>query len=285
LHDNEMARHYIKCPHRSPPGDEIYRDPEYRLAMFEVDGGKAVVYSQNLCYLAKLFLDHKTLFYDTEPFLFYVLCEYDSLGYHIVGYFSKEKYSDQGFNLACILTLPQYQKRGFGTFLIAFSYEISRKEEKVGSPEKPLSDLGQISYRSYWSRILLDLLNVEALKTFGSDDVMADLNSMKTTVNHISVMDLSLKTAFKCEDIITTLTYWGLLKEDSVTGNTYIDASIELIETCLSKVGASSSAPKVKPELLLWAPLKIVKKDKWSMRSKVRRVARSDTQTNGFFLD
>lgn len=46
-------------------------------------------YAQNLCLLAKLFLDHKTLYYDTDPFLFYILCELDRIGYHIVGYFSK----------------------------------------------------------------------------------------------------------------------------------------------------------------------------------------------------
>jgi len=46
-------------------------------------------YAQNLCLLAKLFLDHKTLYYDTDPFLFYILCEVDRIGYHIVGYFSK----------------------------------------------------------------------------------------------------------------------------------------------------------------------------------------------------
>lgn len=41
--------------------------------------------------LAKLFLDHKTLYYDVEPFLFYILTETDASGCHIVGYFSKEK--------------------------------------------------------------------------------------------------------------------------------------------------------------------------------------------------
>ena len=42
-------------------------------------------YCQNLCYLAKLFLDHKTLYYDVDLFLFYVLCECDSRGAHVVG--------------------------------------------------------------------------------------------------------------------------------------------------------------------------------------------------------
>ncbi|XP_031098825.1 putative MYST-like histone acetyltransferase 1 isoform X1 [Ipomoea triloba] len=55
----------------------------------QVDGKKNKVYGQNLCYLAKLFLDNKTLYYDVELFLFYVLCECDDRGCHIVGYFSK----------------------------------------------------------------------------------------------------------------------------------------------------------------------------------------------------
>jgi hypothetical protein len=32
--------------------------------MFEVDGSEQKHYCQNLCYFAKLFLDHKTLYYD-----------------------------------------------------------------------------------------------------------------------------------------------------------------------------------------------------------------------------
>lgn len=42
-----------------------------------------------MCLLAKLFLDHKTLYYDTDPFMFYILTEFDAQGFHIVGYFSK----------------------------------------------------------------------------------------------------------------------------------------------------------------------------------------------------
>ena len=63
---------------------------------FQVDGREHRLYCQNLCLLAKLFLDHKTLYFDVVPFLFYILCEVDKQGAHIVGYFSKEKESPDG---------------------------------------------------------------------------------------------------------------------------------------------------------------------------------------------
>lgn len=42
-------------------------------------------------------------------------------GCHLVGYFSKEKHCQQKYNVSCILTMPQYQRQGFGRFLIEFS--------------------------------------------------------------------------------------------------------------------------------------------------------------------
>jgi len=182
--------HQGDCTFRQPPGREIYR--KGALSVYEVDGKDHKIYAQNLCLLAKLFLDHKTLFFDVEPFLFYILCEVNKQGAHIVGYFSKEKESPDGNNLACILTLPPYQRKGYGKFLIAFSYEVSKLENMIGSPEKPLSDLGKLSYRSYWSYVLLEILR--------------DFKGV------LSIKDLSEMTSITQNDIINTLQSLNIVK-------------------------------------------------------------------------
>ena len=87
---SELRHHCTKCPLRHPPGDEIYRGAD-GIGMWEVDGARERLYCQNLAYIAKMFLDHKTLKFDVEPFHFYVMTERDAEGHHVVGYFSKEK--------------------------------------------------------------------------------------------------------------------------------------------------------------------------------------------------
>ncbi|XP_068381249.1 histone acetyltransferase KAT8 isoform X2 [Eschrichtius robustus] len=112
--------------------------------------------------------------------------------YEVDGKDHKEKESPDGNNVACILTLPPYQRRGYGKFLIAFSYELSKLESTVGSPEKPLSDLGKLSYRSYWSWVLLEILR----------DFRGTL----------SIKDLSQMTSITQNDIISTLQSLNMVK-------------------------------------------------------------------------
>ncbi|XP_034659270.1 histone acetyltransferase Tip60 [Drosophila subobscura] len=191
-----LERHLSKCNLRHPPGNEIYR--KQTISFFEIDGRKNKVYAQNLCLLAKLFLDHKTLYYDTDPFLFYIMTEFDSRGFHIVGYFSKEKESTEDYNVACILTMPPYQRKGYGKLLIEFSYELSKFEGKTGSPEKPLSDLGLLSYRSYWAQTILEIFISQNPSTEGE----------KPT---ITINDICECTSIKKEDVISTLQNLNLI--------------------------------------------------------------------------
>ncbi|XP_062368365.1 histone acetyltransferase KAT8 isoform X4 [Cinclus cinclus] len=221
-----------QCQWRQPPGREIYR--KGNISVYEVDGKDHKIYCQNLCLLAKLFLDHKTLYFDVEPFVFYLLTEVDRQGAHIVGYFSKEKESPDGNNVACILTLPPYQRRGYGKFLIAFSYELSKLESTVGSPEKPLSDLGKLSYRSYWSWVLLEILR----------DFRGTL----------SIKDLSQMTSITQTDIISTLQSLNMVKYWK--GQHVICVTPKLVEEHLKSAQYKRPPITVDSVCLRWAPPK-----------------------------
>lgn len=102
----------------------------------------------------------------------------------------QEKESPDGNNVACILTLPPFQRKGYGKLLIAFSYELSKLEHAVGSPEKPLSDLGKLSYRSYWSWVLLEIL-----RDFRGSLSIRDLRYESFTLTHEESIDYSSLSA------------------------------------------------------------------------------------------
>lgn len=76
--------------------------------------------------------------------------------------------------------------------LIDFSYELSKVEGKIGTPERPLSDLGAVSYRSFWTRVVLELL--------------------REYRGNISIKDISARAALRSEDVIQTLQSLQLMK-------------------------------------------------------------------------
>ena len=228
----ELERHLkTNCLLRHPPGNEIYRDD--KISMFEVDGKTESIYCENLSYLSKLFLDHKTLAWDVDPFLFYILTEYDKYGYHFVGYFSKEKDSPQGWNLSCILTLPFHQRKGYGKFLIEFSYLLSKREQKYGSPERPLSDLGYSTYFAYWTQKICETLR-------------------KWEGESITINDIAEATHIKHKDIHNVMSDLHLLRYDD--GHYIIIADKKILEELEKRTGKKGYP--LHPEKLIWTPYK-----------------------------
>lgn len=227
-----LQQHMKKCGWFHPPANEIYR--KNNISVFEVDGNVSTIYCQNLCLLAKLFLDHKTLYYDVEPFLFYVLTQNDVKGCHLVGYFSKEKHCQQKYNVSCIMILPQYQRKGYGRFLIDFSYLLSKREGQAGSPEKPLSDLGRLSYMAYWKSVILECL-------YHQND------------KQISIKKLSKLTGICPQDITSTLHHLRML--DFRKDQFVIVRREKLIQDHMAKLQVNLRPVDVDPECLRWTPV------------------------------
>ncbi|KEG12770.1 histone acetyltransferase [Trypanosoma grayi] len=232
-HD-DVVRHLRLACLRYPPGNEIYRDPVRQLVVLEMDAMVEPVFCEHLALLSKLFLEHKALDHDMTPFLFYVLCAVQPHGLEVLGYFSKEKQSPEMYNLSCILVLPQFQSRGIGRFLIELSYELSRREGKIGSPEKPLSDLGEKLYLGYW----------------GDTIVSALAHAMEES--HCVTLDYLVQATFMSQaDVARTLQYLKLIN------GTQIIVSEESIERCYSKRLRRERSGQnyiFYPHLLSWSP-------------------------------
>lgn len=71
-------------------------------------------------------------------------------------------------------------------------YLLSRCEGQAGSPEKPLSDLGRLSYFSYWKSVVINYLSTHHEK-------------------QISVKGLSRATGMCPHDIATTLQHLNMI--------------------------------------------------------------------------
>lgn len=256
----QFERHRAKCSMKHPPGNEIYRDE--KVSFWEIDGRRQRTWCRNLCLLSKLFLDHKTLYYDVDPFLFYIMTKRSDQGHHVVGYFSKEKESADGYNVACILTLPCYQKMGFGKMLIQFSYMLTQVEDKVGSPEKPLSDLGLLSYRAFWTDVLVKLLvercNPHLFKKnnqLKGDDKDSDTPPPRTAgPPEITIEEISAITCMTTTDILHTLSALQIIKYHKGQHIIVItDHLMAMYEKLVKKV-KEKKKHELDPEKLQWTP-------------------------------
>lgn len=112
-------------------------------------------------------------------------------------------------------------------------YELSKKEGKIGSPEKPISDLGMKGYRSYWSKAILRLLKDYKGSNTGLESI-SESSSLSTTpperenngsandnegtqqkrdeIIEISINKISEMTGIRQDDVIDTFRELGFLK-------------------------------------------------------------------------
>lgn len=225
----ELDKHILNSKEMTPPGKEIYRNGN--ISIFELHGKRQKLSCQCLCLLAKLFLDHKTLYYDVEGFVFYVLCECDENGCHIAAYFSKELESEDNNVLACIVVLPPYQRKGYGKLLISLSYELVKRQKISGGPERPLSDLGKIAFFSYWRDVIISLL--------GSVEIQ-------------SIEEIEKITSIAKDDIIDVLKKYQSVV--LVKGEYELDINQECIDNEFQKISSLHSKSYIDPLKLIWFP-------------------------------
>ncbi|VDL70878.1 unnamed protein product [Nippostrongylus brasiliensis] len=199
-----------------------------------------------LCLFAKLFMDHKTIYFDVTGFLFYVVCQPDDTGVaRSVGYFSKERTSPDGHNLSCICVFPAFQRQGFGSFLIQLSYELSRREGIQGSPEKPLSDLGLASFRHYWSYLIVNYIS----------------GFMDTSWISVSNLAKALASVFEgmhVEDVIGTLHWLQICDPTTISEaapdlELWVHVHIKHLDS-LRKLAARPPRLMLNSRLLHWRP-------------------------------
>ena len=176
---NDLRQHHSLKHEVFPPGREIYRKDS--LSVFEIKGRKQKLFCQCLCLLGKLFIEHKASYFDVNDFVFYVLCECDDNGAHIAAYYSREANMTENI-LSCIVVLPPHQRKGYGSFLISLSYEIARRSQIIGGPERPLSDLGKAAYMSYWREASINAFQQYGMAIQTIDDL--------TSITGIAQLDL-----------------------------------------------------------------------------------------------
>lgn len=216
-------------------------------AVWEIDGEREKLYCQNLSLFGKLFLEQKSVFFDTGGFKYYALtytaeraptpaattpankgrgrkrsssaaAAEDDILYQsrVLGFFSKENLSWDSNNLACILIFPPFQHRQLGQLLMAVSYKLSGWEWEggvIGGPEKPLSAMGRKSYLRFWSERIARFMmgqtaDADAKKVFHK----ARRKTVHPRKEEMTVKEIGDRTGMLAEDVAAALAEMGVCK-------------------------------------------------------------------------
>lgn len=214
--------------------EQVYDHDGY--AVWQVDGEAEKLYCQNLSLFGKLFLEQKSVFFDTGSFLYFVLTYTTPvqkgspkakksqasgaskaqvrLRSQVLGFFSKENPSWDSNNLACILIFPPFQHRQLGKLLMAVSYKLSGWEWEggvIGGPEKPLSAMGRRSYLRFWSERIARFIIGESADADGRR-VFDKKRKNKVTLSkeEMSIKEIGERTGMLAEDVVAALNEMGV---------------------------------------------------------------------------
>jgi hypothetical protein len=217
--------------------------------VWEIEGEKEKLYCQNLSLFGKLFLEQKSVFFDTAGFKYYVLThtKQDDVAVsaptktrtrkrsssttiadddddplqrtRVLGFFSKENLSWDANNLACILIFPPFQHRQLGQLLMAVSYKLSGWEWEggvIGGPEKPLSAMGRKSYTRFWSERIARFMmgqsaDAEAQRVFDKSNGKVR-KSLQPRKEEMTVKEIGTRTGMLGEDVVAALADMGVCK-------------------------------------------------------------------------
>ena len=115
-------------------------------------------------------------------------------------------------------------------------YLLSKTEDKLGSPEKPLSDLGLLSYRNYWKSA-----------------IVSALLSLSINSTAISIADLSNETRMVHDDVLYTLKLLNAIRK-CPNGQYVIFLDKVALQTYVEKV-ASKGYLTINESNLKWDPV------------------------------
>lgn len=116
-------------------------------------------------------------------------------------------------------------------------YLLSKEEGQAGTPEKPLSDLGRVSYHAYWKSVILEFLYEHKDKPFTFEEI-------------------ALTTGMHMNDIAVTFQLLGFVRHvpsnDSVKLGICVDWN--RVENHMKRL-RSKPRLEIDPECLRWTPL------------------------------
>ena len=115
--------------------------------------------------------------------------------------------------------------------MIDFSYLLSKRENKYGTPERPLSDLGYKAYFSYWTQKICETI-------------------IKWKGDYITMDNISEETQINLKDIHNVMKELHLLRY--YEGNYIIVGDKKILKEIIKKTGRYKYP--LDPEKLIWTP-------------------------------